>query len=221
MSTTDRPPRTLTLLLVRHGETHWNAQNRWQGQHDVPLSPRGRCQARQLGQRLKRIWDQEAPALPGPPDAVFASDLTRAFETAATLTTLPIQTLPALRERSFGAWEGLTRAEVEARFGNAPHPEDGEGWPAVWRRMDEALAGIWETVEEEATVLVVGHGGSLRVWLARALGLSQDGVPRFRLDNASLSAISLTGPRLEEATGRLLRLNDTAHLEEPCACVSH
>lgn len=213
----------LTLLLVRHGETPYNAENRYQGQRDVPLSDVGRVQAVRLGTRLgaARAAHGSArahPRFPGPPVTVYTSDLRRASETAdlivAEMSAVapPIHALPTLRERDFGAWEGLTREEIRARFAGETEPREAESWTVVWERMNGALAGIYRSHAPNDIVLVVGHGGSLRAFLCHALGVGHEHVHRFRLDNASLSIIELWGASLENGEGRVVLLNDTAHL---------
>ncbi len=207
--------RTLTLLLVRHGETLWNAEGRWQGQTDVPLSDTGREQARLLGVRLGRLWS--ADALPAPTLAL-TSDLARARETATLLLEaagqpLSIETTPALRERFFGSWEGKTAAEVGFAPGSGERAPDAEDYDSVFARMNQALERLWE--KDSDVALIVGHGGSLRALLARAVGADASAIRHFALGNTSLSVATFTGPALLESSGRLLRLNDTAHLE-PC-----
>jgi broad specificity phosphatase PhoE len=212
--------RELTLLLVRHGETSWNAENRWQGQQDTPLSDTGREQARRLRDRLLTIWNGDGRhRLPGPPESLYVSNLSRAIETAETIAAgLPtpptLKQLHLLRERSFGSWEGLTAAEVRAQFGDAPHPEDGEQYAAVYDRMLTALAHIWDdtAATERGVALVVGHGGSLRMLLARALHVGLEESRRFRLDNTGISVVTFRGMTAETSEGRLLVVNDTAHL---------
>lgn len=233
----------ITLLLVRHGETAHNAEGRYQGQRDIPLSDHGRAQARRLAARFQANWRQAGSgvpdttfvALPGPPVAVYVSDLSRASETAAILaanvkpsgTSEPsLYTLSALRERNFGVWEGLTAAEVQTQFGANEQTHGGETWVEVWARMDEALELIWDTHalprasrtthQDDAkppVVLIVGHGGSLRAFVCRALGIEHGQVRRFRLDNTSLSIVELWGPSLAQSEGRVALLNDTSHLE--------
>ncbi|GAB4457630.1 MAG: alpha-ribazole phosphatase [Armatimonadaceae bacterium] len=215
--------RTLTLLLVRHGETQWNAERRWQGQHDIPLSANGREQALLLSRRLQIAWANGH--LPGPPSTLFTSDLSRSVDTARVLqdalpAPLPIRQLPDLRERHFGSWEGLTEAEVQAQFGSIPSAPDGESYEAVWHRMNMALNTIWHDSltgdnRSEATALVVGHGGSLRMLLARALGCGVEEARRFRLGNTSVSIVVFRGIDAPGADGYLLLANDTAHLDLP------
>lgn len=216
--------RELTLLLVRHGETIWNAENRWQGQRDTPLSDIGREQARRLRDRFISHWNGDtARPLPGPPERFYASDLSRAVETAEIVMgalPVPIPTLARLhllRERSFGSWEGLTAAEVRAQFGDAPHPEDGEQYAAVYDRMLTALTHIWDDTAdtERGVALIVGHGGSLRMLLARALHVGIEESRRFRLDNTGVSILTFRGVTADTSEGRLLVVNDTAHLQMP------
>lgn len=211
------------LLIVRHGETVWNAEGRIQGQRDVPLSDVGRAQARRLAARLALSWRHGW--LPGPPVAAWASDLGRAGETAqilieATQSDLWLRTDPLLRERAFGSWEGSTANERRARMADqeispTAEPPDGETWPAVCARMDRALDCLWREHASPAApiVLVVGHGSALRVLLARALGADPvTAGPRFRLENTSLCIATFAGTKGEIKEGRLVLVNDAAHL---------
>ena len=108
-----------TILLVRHGETDWNLERRWQGHIDRPLNDVGRAQARALADRL----DSEPFA------AVYSSDLARARETAEIVAAahgLPVHLDPRLREADVGEWSGLTADEIERRYpegcGRSGHP---------------------------------------------------------------------------------------------------
>lgn len=202
---------TLTLLLIRHGETDWNAQGRWQGQRDVPLNETGRAQARRLAQRLPGFW--AGVGLSEPPRRLWTSDLSRAHETARLLDLdLPLTVEPRLRERSFGSWEGKTNAEVGHAPGSGERAPDAELAELVWERVLASLETIWET--QEPVSLIVGHGGSLRAVLAHAAGLPVEGMARFQLANTALSVVRFTGTTWKEAQGRLVSVNDTAHLEE-------
>jgi 2,3-bisphosphoglycerate-dependent phosphoglycerate mutase len=211
----------LTLYLVRHGETAWNAQSRLQGQTDIPLSDNGRQQARLLGAH----W---AAGIPPHFAACYASDLDRARETAQILldalpgSTPVLQTDTRLRERNFGVWEGLTPHERAVKFGEVDTrdcPEGGEFWEDVWARMLSFLEMLWEKYNtQDASVLVVGHGGSLRCWLAYADGLGAEDLRRYQLPNTSLSIITLQGnftDSLEITQKRILLRTDTTHLT-PC-----
>jgi broad specificity phosphatase PhoE len=139
-----------TLLLIRHGETDWNAGGRWQGHADIPLNERGRAQARQLAEKL--VAEENV-------DIVYASDLARARETAEILAgRLGVEVVldRDLREIDVGSREGRTWAEIDDR------PEwDGEAHEAHADRVLRALRRVART-HDGTRVLVVTHGGSLR-----------------------------------------------------------
>ena len=159
-----------TLLLVRHGETDWNRDGRWQGHSDTHLNAVGREQAARLADELDGV------------DVVYASDLARARETAETLAEplgLDVQLDGRLRERSFGAWEGKTGPEIEAEFpdaharwlaGHGPGADDAEPFADFGARVGSFLEEVLARHPDE-TVLVVAHGGSIRVIHALANGL--------------------------------------------------
>jgi broad specificity phosphatase PhoE len=148
-----------TLLLVRHGETDWNADGRLQGHTDRPLSDFGRRQAQQLAAEL------EGEKL----EAIYSSDLARARETAEIVGErlgLPVVLDPELREKDWGNWEGLTAVERDrVEFA-------GESTEAHQERMLRALRRISERHPGEGRVLVVTHGGSMRRVQTVALGLA-------------------------------------------------
>jgi len=147
-----------TLLLVRHGETDWNAAGRLQGHTDRPLNDYGRRQARELADRLAGDGIQ----------AVYASDLVRARETAEILGArlgLEVVIDADLREKNWGTWEGLTadeRAEVEF---------EGESTEAHQKRVLRAVQRIADAHHGER-VAVVTHGGSLRRIQAAVSGVA-------------------------------------------------
>lgn len=159
-----------TLLLVRHGETDWNRDGRWQGHSDTHLNDTGRRQAADLAAELDGV------------DVVYSSDLSRARETAEILAArhgLPIHVDPRLRERSFGNWEGKTVPQIEAEFaaaharwlaGEGPGAEDAEPFADFAARVEAFLAEVLGRHPGE-TVLIVSHGGSIRVIHAHARGL--------------------------------------------------
>jgi 2,3-bisphosphoglycerate-dependent phosphoglycerate mutase len=147
-----------TLLLVRHGETDWNAEGRLQGQTDRPLSEYGRRQARKLAEELAGE----------PLDAIYASDLARARETAEIVGErigLPVVLDPELREKDWGSWEGLTAVERDrVEF-------VGESTEAHQERILRALERISER-HPDGRLLVVTHGGSMRRVQTAALGMA-------------------------------------------------
>jgi 2,3-bisphosphoglycerate-dependent phosphoglycerate mutase len=148
-----------TLLLVRHGETDWNADGRLQGHTDRPLSDFGRRQARRLAEELEGEELQ----------AIYSSDLARARETAEIVGErlgLPVELDPDLREKDWGNWEGLTAVERDrVEF-------VGESTGAHQERTLRALRLIAERHPGDGRVLVVTHGGSMRRVQAAALGLA-------------------------------------------------
>jgi broad specificity phosphatase PhoE len=147
-----------TLLLVRHGETDWNAVGRLQGHTDRPLSDFGRRQAEQLAEELE---DE-------PLDAIYTSDLARARETAEIAGErlgLPVVLDPDLREKDWGTWEGLTSVERDrVEF-------VGESTEAHQERILGALRRIAER-HPGGCVLIVTHGGSMRRVQTAATGMA-------------------------------------------------
>jgi 2,3-bisphosphoglycerate-dependent phosphoglycerate mutase len=165
-----------TILLVRHGETDWNRERRWQGHADRPLNETGRAQARALAEELAD----------DPPDAVYSSDLGRASETAQIVADrlgLAVTFDPRLREVDVGEWSGMTAAEVELSFPEAMRRrlEGGTGWERGERyeEMAERVVAALHDIAaaETGRVLVVSHGGAMRaVW--HACGGSESARPR-------------------------------------------
>jgi len=166
-----------TLYLVRHGETEWNRIGRWQGATDIPLSDVGRAQARLLAARLR---DSRIAA-------VYASQLSRALETAQILAAglgAPAPTVdPRLRERGYGAFEGLTREECAERFPRVWEqyladrrvvPPNAEPQAQVTERITAAMleiaAAAGDRPDAEA-ILVVSHGGVIRSFVHAVTGV--------------------------------------------------
>jgi broad specificity phosphatase PhoE len=188
---------TRRLWLVRHGLTAWNTQQRFCGHTDIPLSARGRVQARWLARQLQN----EAIA------TVFTSDLARARETAEIIASqraqaVPVQVSAAWREMDFGAWEGLTYAAVAEQFkdqlGFFSDPEQcspsgGESLAQVLQRIQDELAAITCSSGSplEGDVVIVSHGGPLRILLCSILEMPFARQWQLRLDPGSLSAIDL------------------------------
>lgn len=201
--------RGVRLILVRHGVTPWNEADRFQGRVDIGLSPEGEEQALLLA---KRLASEEL-------HAIYTSDLKRAWETAARIALgrdIPIIPEPRFRELDFGAWEGLTYSEVQAR-----HPEALKRWEEdPWseaphggeslRQLTERVGGAMKAIVQKhpgQMVLVVAHGGSFQVLLCLALNLHPKARWQFLLYPASVSELSL-----DERGAVLSLLNDTSHL---------
>jgi alpha-ribazole phosphatase/probable phosphoglycerate mutase len=205
----------MRLLLARHGESVWNAERRFQGATDVPLSDRGRAQAAALGVGLRGYRVA----------AAYMSPFRRARETAEVAlagTGVPVVALEELRELSLGEWEGHTVDDVRGRAGDpyrawllAPHdcpPPGGEPLPAVSARVQAAMERIAAAHPGGEDVLVMAHGGVISVYACGLLGCSFNALWRLRVDNASLTIVR---------PPRLVSLNDTAHLPGALATATH
>jgi broad specificity phosphatase PhoE len=168
----DVPSTSRHLLLVRHGQSAWNAEGRWQGQADPPLSELGEQQARDAAERLAELGFT----------AVVSSDLQRARRTADILAApvgLPVRVDPDLREIDVGDWQGLTRPEIEAGWpgaladwseGRSESPPGGETRTHLVERARAALARAAAAASPGDRVLLVSHGALVR-HLDRMLGL--------------------------------------------------
>jgi probable phosphoglycerate mutase len=204
---------TTTVYLIRHGETDWNLAGRWQGHADVPLNEVGYRQARIVARRLAR----EAVQF----DAIYSSDLARAFQTAweiGAAVKIPVQLLPNLREIDLGTWSGLTYDEIKVT-----HPTEialleqgqdiprggGESLSALRKRVVEAVEAI-ANHHGGGTLGLVTHGGCIRMLLAHAESFQGDGFKRFpHIGNTSISIL-----RISPAGWEILLTNDMSHLEE-------
>jgi broad specificity phosphatase PhoE len=202
-------------LLVRHGESEWNAAGRLQGQADPPLSALGRHQAAHMAARL----------VDEPIDAIVASDLLRAFDTAAALAAaigLPVLAREDLREVDLGSWTGASRDQIEAGDPDAWRRwrvEGIEGWQGGERYADaigrvaaavHSIAAEWEG----RTVVAVTHGGCIRLATCHLLGLPAGQLGRIMsIGNASITEFLVEA----DGRGRIVRLNDMAHLLAPTA----
>ena len=189
----------------------WGETPRYFGHTDVPLNAEGIRQGALLVERLRgeRL------------DAVYSSDLARCLASAAAIATshtLPVLPDADLREINFGEFEGLSFAEIDARFPGAERFwgagvtdvcfPGGESVDLLATRVDRFLARIAVAHRGDERVLVVGHGGPLKLMLCRALGLTPIRWWQLRLDLASLSVLDLYP---EGAV--VSRLNDVCHLE--------
>jgi probable phosphoglycerate mutase len=208
------PETTLTnIILIRHGETAWNAERRLQGHIDIALNPEGQRQAAAL-----------AAALAGEHiDAIVASDLQRALQTAQAVAGsrgLPVHTDPALRERCYGGFEGLLYAEIEQRF-----PAEFARWQArdvdalmpsgarsaetfrqFYTRSVEAILG-WAAAYPGQSIVLVAHGGVLECAYRAATGLPLETPRTFAVLNASINRFTVDNGEL-----RLVSWGGVAHL---------
>jgi broad specificity phosphatase PhoE len=185
-----------TLLLVRHGESIWNASRRLQGQADMPLSDLGIAQA----QALAPLIGQMAP------DHVICSDLGRAQQTAQLLGYPAARPDPMLREISVGDWTGLPIAAIDQaayrgwRAGQHT-PRNGESWADFRARTLAAVTAAH--IEAAENVLMVCHGGVIRALLDGLIGLSPDRL--VPVGPASLTVLAFRG-----GAAKLAAMNITA-----------
>lgn len=147
---------TSRILLVRHGQSEWNAAGRWQGQADPPLSDLGREQAYRASRRLGTV------------DLIACSDLQRATDTAMILSDMlgvgPVVVDPRLRERDAGAYSGLTRAEIDEQFpGYLEERRDPPGWETDDSVLERVMACLDALASEYpgSEIVVVTHGGCI------------------------------------------------------------
>jgi probable phosphoglycerate mutase len=203
----------LKIILIRHGETAWNAERRLQGHLDIPLNAEGERQARLLADALapERI------------DLLVSSDLQRARQTAQAVATprgMPLHVDPGLRERCYGGFEGLLYSEIEQRF-----PAEFAAWQArnigailpdgkncgetflqfFTRATDAILALAW--AHPGRTIAMVAHGGVLECAYRMALDLPLETPRDFKVYNASINRF-----RMEEGRLVLDSWGEVAHL---------
>lgn len=183
----------IRLLMLRHGQTIWNAQRRYQGQSDVPLDETG---LRQVQTLARHFASQHV-------DAIYSSDLQRAMQTAQPVAAAlgkPVVADSRLREVAFGAWEGLTYLDIQKRWPDeyaawqhdpVTHiPPGGENLAQVAQRVGAVVDEIRQKNEGQ-TVLLVAHGGALRAIICHALELPSHAFWRLSLSSGSLSELKL------------------------------
>ncbi len=200
------------VIIIRHGETEWNAINREQGQLDSPLTAKGIGQAERVARRLSSAGAT----------ALYTSDLGRAEYTARIIgaaTGLTLRLDPRLRERHMGVFQGLTPTESDQRYPQervAYRTDDTyviPGGESGQQRADRAFACLEELAvrHPDETVIVVTHGGLLMGIVERTLGLPAGAARRFRKRNTAINVFSRdpSGWRLE-SWGDVAHLNETA-----------
>jgi broad specificity phosphatase PhoE len=164
---------TTRILLVRHGQSTWNAQGKWQGRADPPLSPLGQHQAAQAGTKLGMV------------DAVLSSPLVRAFQTASIIAEAigigPVATDDRLIETDAGDWTGLTFHEIRTGW---PGWLDHHRFPENFEKQDDIVArmtgAMWDiaAMHPGGTVVAVTHSGAMRN-LDRSLGDTDPSIPNL------------------------------------------
>ena len=198
------------IIIIRHGETKWNQTGRFQGHSDVPLSETGRAQAEALGRNL--ALDHV--------DAIYASDLIRAMETAAPLAArfgLTVTSDPLLRELNFGAWEGRSFSDVNAenpdamkQFYNDPERADiphSEPFPDFQKRVAGRVRAI-AAEQRGKRVVIVSHGASIRILLTDILAMPIRSIWHISQLNTAVNKIRFE----DDGFAVVTLMNDTSHL---------
>lgn len=179
------------LLLIRHGETIWNRERRFQGVMDIPLSDKGRAEADLLAAYLrdKRL------------DAIYSSHLSRALDTAKAVAAyhdLGVGVVEGLSEINVGEWAGMSWEEIWERWPElggqwyanppeSPAPPGGEYYPDFQKRCIAALENIAAAHGDADKVAVVTHGGVIRAVMNQLLGLSWGTRGKFFVRNCSIT----------------------------------
>ena len=211
-----RPNHGVRLLLVRHGETDWNQQSKYQGQVDIPLNQKGKLQSEQVSEFLKDISIDKA----------FSSSLLRAKETAEIILQhhqhINLELNDGFKEIIHGLWQGKAEAEIEQEFPGALQrwretPEQfkmpgGESLQQVWQRTVEVYESILDTAltNKSNTILIVAHGVTNQILLCHILGLSPEYFWNFRQSNCCLNVIDY--PKEKNALPVVEAINITSYL---------
>jgi broad specificity phosphatase PhoE len=198
------------VYLIRHGESTWNAERRWQGAMDPPLSAAGREQADRLASALQAI----------PLSVVYCSPLQRAKDTAVVIAAahaLSVEPVSDLREIAFGEWESLGDEEVVQRFGSLrqqwfrrPDQTQIPGAESLAHGRGRAMAAMRGIVGRhlDDQVAVVAHGGMNKLILLTLLEAPLASFWRLAQSNACINIVELGSAR-----GHILAVNDTTHLK--------
>ena len=200
----------LRLYMMRHGETVWNTERRYQGMTDIELSQTGIKQAECAAKRFENIEI----------DKIYCSPLKRAMATAkpiAEAKKLDIIPEENFREIYFGEWEGMTVPELKAKYGDTymnfiknPHLYDfpGEGNISnVINRLKPSLDRIIEN--ESGNILIVSHGGIIRLMIMYIMGLDNSWFTKMWINKTAISIIEIKDDRR-----LMLTVNDSAHLSD-------
>lgn len=201
----------LEIYLIRHGLTPWNAEKRFQGHKDIALSDEGIEQAKRTRDRLQDLHF----------DAVYSSDLQRAYQTAQIIAKphgIPVTPVPELREIHMGDWEGLTREEVKQGYANifsvwretptraeVPH---FEGIQRVATRASQAFQALAEKHQDDERILIVSHGMLNAIILTLLNEGDLDQCHQVRQGNTAVNIITYDG---KQFTCTLI--NSTTHCD--------
>ncbi|GFI61138.1 phosphoserine phosphatase 1 [Clostridiales bacterium] len=198
----------LRLYMMRHGETVWNTERRYQGMTDIELSDEGIKQTYCAAERFKNINI----------DKIYCSPLKRAMATAKPISEqkgLEINIEYSFREICFGQWEGMTVPELTEKYGEEyinfirePHNYGFPGEGSIDNVIKRLRTGIDKIItEDEGDILIVSHGGIIRLMIIYIMGLDNSWFTKMWINNTGISIIELKKDRR-----LMLTVNDSAHL---------
>lgn len=201
------------IYLARHGESIWNTLKIVQGQKDVPLTDKGKLQAKLLGQRLAKENI----------DIIYTSDLSRAYETAKIISevvNVEVVIMKEFREINFGIWEGLSKEDLLDRYKeeyelwlSEPEKLAVEGAETLLELQQRTIGGINKIINSKDNkynnILVVSHGAAIKALILGLLDISLSNYKNLALGNTSLSIVEC------REYNRVLKLfNSTEHIKE-------
>jgi broad specificity phosphatase PhoE len=198
------------IILVRHGQTAWNREERFRGHFDIPLDETGLAQAQAVAKRVALVWK---------PDVIYAGPLSRTIQTAeptARLFNLAVQSEPGLIDVDCGKWQGLTPDEARQRWPvdfnhylHLPRAFHFPGGESLENARLRAIRRVKQLVNEhlEETIMLVSHTALNRLILLSVLALDSAGFWRLRQDTCAINSFTV-----ENETFTLSLLNETSHL---------
>ncbi len=198
----------MKIFLLRHGETDWNIEKRWQGSKDIELNQNGILQAENASKRLEKYKI----------DAIYTSPLLRAKKTAEVINenrNVPIYVKEDIKEISFGEWEGLTYHEVLSGYKKAFDTWDkdascdvGYGVENYLSLQNRAFKVFQEICEESnGNILIVSHGAWIMALVCKILHIPLEHRLSFQVGNTSITTIEY-----EDSQFTMKTLNDVSHI---------
>lgn len=200
----------LRLYMMRHGETVWNTERRYQGMTDIELSDTGIRQARCAAERFKNIDI----------DKIYCSPLKRAMSTAKPIADekkLDIIPEENFREICFGDWEGMTVSELTRKYGEEymnfikePHKYGFPGEGTIDKVIERLKPSLDRIIKNESgNILIISHGGIIRLMIMYIMGLDNSWFTKMWINNTAISIIEIKDDRR-----LMLTVNDSAHLSD-------
>jgi alpha-ribazole phosphatase len=197
------------FYLIRHGETLWNTEARYQGHTDTSLNEKGLYQAKKLQDRF----------IKEPFHEIFSSDLSRAADTARIIAepkNIPVHLTASLRELCFGQWEGFTYNEVILKYGESinkwyNNPDrimvpGGEPLLSMIKRIEDFIYSL-ATAQPDNCFVIVTHGGPIRGIIAKINNIPLNEIWKIKIENGSITTLETNNNAI-----RVIAINETSHL---------